>query len=137
MMGEGAYQSDFNSPELVNPGAEQVWAVLHGIDDPCMCLAGKGLSIVDMGIVTKVEVRDDRATIELVFTDPSCLFELRIVGAIEERLARLDGLADFQVQIACQPIWTTDRLSPKASASFASDREKLRAGRSSSAPPTI
>jgi metal-sulfur cluster biosynthetic enzyme len=102
MMGEGAYQSDFNSPELVNPGAEQVWAVLHGIDDPCMCLAGKGLSIVDMGIVTKVEVRDDRATIELVFTDPSCLFELRIVGAIEERLARLDGLADFQVQIACQ-----------------------------------
>ncbi len=112
--------------------AERVWETLRGIEDPCMCLAGKGLSIVDMGIVTEVEARDGAARIVLVFTDPSCLFELRITGAMEDRLARLEGLASFKIEIECGPIWTTDRLSDKAAASFAADRERLIAGRSSS-----
>ena len=110
----------------------RVWETLRGIEDPCMCLAGKGLSIVDMGIVTKVEAREGAVRVELVFTDPSCLFELRITGAMEERLAALEGVETFRVDIECGPIWTTDRLSAKATARFAADRARLLAGRSSS-----
>lgn len=112
--------------------AESVWETLRNIDDPCMCLAGKGLSIVDMGIVTKVQARRGKVYVELVFTDPSCLFELRITGAMEERLSKLEGVEAFKIDIQCGPIWTTDRLSPKAVASFAADRRRLLAGQSSS-----
>ena len=95
---------------------------LRGIDDPCMCLAGKGLSIVDMGIVNSISLDEvGVARVSLTFTDPTCLFEFRITNAVHEAMMAIPGVASVDIQIECLPVWTSNRLSEKARANFAAD----------------
>ncbi len=103
-----------------------VQAALGAIDDPCMCLAGKGLSILDMGIVNSVAVDvNGCAEVSLTFTDPTCLFEFRITNAVHTALMAIPGVRAVDIRVECLPVWTNDRLSPKAQASFARDAAKV------------
>ena len=89
-----------------------VMEALASVYDPCC--QEKGLSVVDMGLVRKVDLDGDQARVELLLTTGWCPFAANLVGQISERVAALPGMAGSTVEIVWDEPWTTDRLSDKA-----------------------
>jgi metal-sulfur cluster biosynthetic enzyme len=95
------------------------WAVeaLSGVFDPCC--REKGISIVDMGLLRSVEVRDRHATVELLLTSGWCPFASRVLIDVADTIGAQPGVDSCEVQIVWDEAWTTDRLTESA-------RSKLR-----------
>ncbi len=89
-----------------------VMEALASVYDPCC--QEKGLSVVDMGLVRRVDLDGDRARVELLLTTGWCPFAANLVAQITERVAAVTGTAGSTVEIVWDEPWTTDRLSDKA-----------------------
>ncbi len=100
--------------DTVSLAPDAVWRALAGIADPEIPV----ISIVDLGIVSAVEIDGGRARIELTPTFHGCPALEAITAAIREGVAALGGEAHVQVRTDLE--WTTDRIT-------AEGREKLRA----------
>ncbi len=93
-----------------HPKQAGVWAALKLVLDPEL-----GISIVDLGLIYKVEVVGQRAMIEMTMTSPGCPLSVSIVD--EVRLAVLKEnpeLSGVQVDVVWEPPWTPERLSDDA-----------------------
>jgi metal-sulfur cluster biosynthetic enzyme len=95
------------------------WAVraLSDVYDPCC--REKGISIVDMGLLRSVEVRDRHVTVELLLTSGWCPFASRVLIDVADTIGAQPGVDSCEVQIVWDEAWTTDRLTESA-------RRKLR-----------
>jgi metal-sulfur cluster biosynthetic enzyme len=95
------------------------WAVraLSGVYDPCC--REKGISVVDMGLLRSVDVRDGHARVELLLTSGWCPFASRVLSDIEDVVIAQPGVETCEVDIVWDEAWTADRLSESA-------RRKLR-----------
>jgi ring-1,2-phenylacetyl-CoA epoxidase subunit PaaD len=104
------------------PTSEDVWAALREVPDPEI----PALSLVDLGIVNRVELDPDGGAIrvELLPTFVGCPAIEQMRAAATERLAGL--AARVEVRISFAEPWTSDRITPAG-------RRKLRA--SGFAPP--
>jgi metal-sulfur cluster biosynthetic enzyme len=95
------------------------WAVeaLSDVFDPCC--REKGISIVDMGLLRSVEVRDRHAKVELLLTSGWCPFASRVLIDVADTIGAQPGVDSCEVQIVWDEAWTTERLTDSA-------RSKLR-----------
>ena len=89
-----------------------VMEALASVYDPCC--QEKGLSVVDMGLVRRIDLDGERPRVELLLTTGWCPFAANLVGEISEKVAAVAGTADSTVEIVWDEPWTTDRLSDKA-----------------------
>jgi metal-sulfur cluster biosynthetic enzyme len=80
--------------------------------DPCC--REKGISVVDMGLLRSVTVRDGHARVELLLTSGWCPFAARLVTDVEEAVRRQPGVETCEVEVVWDEVWTPDRLSPSA-----------------------
>ena len=103
----------------MRPAEVPEWAVeaLSDVFDPCC--REKGISIVDMGLLRSVEVRDRHATVELLLTSGWCPFAARVLVDVADTIGAQPGVDSCEVQIVWDEAWTTDRLTESA-------RRKLR-----------
>ena len=103
----------------MRPAEVPEWAVeaLSDVFDPCC--REKGISIVDMGLLRSVEVRDRHATVELLLTSGWCPFAARVLVDVADTIGAQPGVDSCEVQIVWDEAWTTDRLTESA-------RSKLR-----------
>jgi metal-sulfur cluster biosynthetic enzyme len=85
---------------------------LRDVFDPCC--REKGISVVDMGLVRSVSVREGRARVELLLTSGWCPFAARVVTEVEDRIRSLPEVTATDVDLVWDEAWTTDRLSPSA-----------------------
>jgi metal-sulfur cluster biosynthetic enzyme len=95
------------------------WAVeaLSDVFDPCC--RERGISIVDMGLLRSVEVRDRHAKVELLLTSGWCPFASRVLIDVADTIGAQPGVDSCEVQIVWDEAWTTERLTESA-------RSKLR-----------
>ena len=93
--------------------AEQVWAALDEIPDPEIPV----ISLVDLGVIRSVDVRDGHVHVEFTPTFLGCPALETMKRALEETVASLGAEPD--VQVIQDDSWSTDRISPAG-------REKLR-----------
>jgi metal-sulfur cluster biosynthetic enzyme len=100
-----------------NPDAERIVTALTDVYDPCC--QEKGISVVDMGLVRSVRLRDRHARVELLLTSGWCPFAARVLGEVRERIEQLPDVDTAEVEVVWDEAWTTDRLAPSA-------RRKLR-----------
>jgi metal-sulfur cluster biosynthetic enzyme len=102
----------------MTPQAPQ-WAVraLTDVFDPCC--REKGISVVDMGLIRSVELRDRHARIELLLTSGWCPFASRVLTDIADAINAQPDVDSCEVTIVWDEAWSTDRLSESA-------RRKLR-----------
>jgi metal-sulfur cluster biosynthetic enzyme len=96
---------------------------LGDVYDPCC--AERGLSVVDMGLVEDVHVEGSNVRVELVLTTGWCPFVASLSATIPDRLRRLRGVENVEVKVLWDPVWTSDRLSPKARAELSMPLEQL------------
>jgi metal-sulfur cluster biosynthetic enzyme len=99
-----------------SPGLEGVIRALDKCYDPC-CRDRK-ISVVDMGLIESIEIRDREVSIEMVLTTGWCPFASRLLGMVEEEVGSLPGVDSVDVEVVWDPTWTPQRMSAGA-------REKL------------
>lgn len=85
-----------------------VWDALAGVPDPEV----PAISIVELGIVRGVSMRDGRLRVEVTPTYSGCPATELIATLIRERLASI-GLPDVDLVTKLSPPWTTDWMAPE------------------------
>ncbi len=103
--------------EEASPSREAVIRALDECYDPC-CRDRK-ISVVDMGLIENVEIRNREVSIEMVLTTGWCPFAARLLDMIKEKVGKLPAVDAVDIEIVWDPTWTPDRMSEGA-------REKLR-----------
>jgi ring-1,2-phenylacetyl-CoA epoxidase subunit PaaD len=106
------------APALVDEQA--VWAALAEVPDPEI----PAVSVVDLGIVHRVDVEPDMIRVEILPTFVGCPAVEMMRSAIADRLAGLAPRVDVDVTFAVP--WTSDRITTEG-------RQRLAA--SGFAPP--
>jgi metal-sulfur cluster biosynthetic enzyme len=71
------------------------------------------LSVVDLGLIYGVTVREGTVAIDLTFTSIGCPAMDMIVGDIEQAVRHLPGVEAVQVEVVWNPPWTRDRISSR------------------------
>jgi metal-sulfur cluster biosynthetic enzyme len=95
-----------------------VWNALAEVRDPCHSLSGHALSILDLGLVNRVNMVGQEIEIGVTLTEVSCTFGYRIMEDIEALGADFPEVNRFRVVIEPFPLWTPDRLSERARAHY-------------------
>jgi metal-sulfur cluster biosynthetic enzyme len=78
-----------------------------------------GISIVDLGLVYDVDIRDRAADalqkvfIRMTFTTPACPLINEILNEVTARLDEFKEL-DIELSVVFEPLWTPDRMSKGA-----------------------
>ncbi len=92
-----------NTPTVTE---EEVWALLRQVHDP-----EYGLNLVDLGLIYRVEVTDEKVAVDLTLTTPHCPAGDVILGGVEAVLAPIPGQRRKEVRLVWEPAWTPDRLT--------------------------
>lgn len=82
----------------------QVWERLGKVMDPEL-----DISIVDLGLIYKVEVRGERIVITMTLTTPGCPLAPVIDQMIKEALGDLNG--KIEIKLVWEPVWSLERMS--------------------------
>ncbi len=85
---------------------EQILDELKKIQDPEL-----GYNIVDLGLVYRAEPKDDGTVeVDITLTSPGCPMGAQIYGDVMERVGKLPGVKDVQVNIVWDPPWSVDKV---------------------------
>jgi metal-sulfur cluster biosynthetic enzyme len=94
--------------ELPTEGA--VREALRSVDDPEV-----GMSIVDLGLVYRIDVAPGRVHVEMTMTSPSCpLGDLMSENARRAVGAVVPAGVEVDIELVWEPPWTPDRMSEEA-----------------------
>lgn len=96
------------------PAEKRIWRALESVKDPEIPV----VSVVEMGIVRRVQVQGERATVHMTPTFSGCP-ALNVMKRDIEKCVQEMGYSDVEVKIVYHPPWTTDWITHEA-------REKLK-----------
>lgn len=89
---------------------EQVMDALQQCKDPEIPM----VSIVDLGLIYDVQIKDDVVDIKMTLTTPGCGMAKYIAQEAKMKVESLDGIKDVNVTIVWDPPWTPERMSEEA-----------------------
>ncbi len=95
--------------------AGRVRAAVGGVPDPEI----PTVTIADLGIVERIEVRDDAIEIDLLPTFSGCPALDVIKEDVERAVEAMAGDRSVLVRFVYNPPWTTDRVTPEGRAALA------------------
>ena len=87
------------------PLESAVWAALHDVHDPEI----PTISVVDLGVVRRVDVNDNSIRVDLLPTFVGCPAIDVMRGAVADRLREFAD--DVSVEISFAEPWTTERIT--------------------------
>ena len=92
------------------PASDDILNILREVIDPEI-----GINIVDLGLVYSAEVTDNRVHVVMTMTTPSCPMSAYLtVRARRALIEQLDGVEDVNVELAWDPPWAPEMMSPAA-----------------------
>ena len=92
--------------------ADRVRLALRKVKDPEL-----NLNIVDLGLVYDI-VADDagKVDVDMSLTSPGCPAGPQIMGDVERSVKAVPGVADLNINLVWDPMWTPDRIEPRVRA---------------------
>jgi metal-sulfur cluster biosynthetic enzyme len=101
---------DAPPPPAIHPAVsrEQVMRVLQDVMDPEL-----GMSIVELGLVYRVEVEVGSVRVTTTVTAPGCPLHHITSDWIRRAVAAAPGVAGVEVILTLDPPWTPDRIRPR------------------------
>ena len=88
---------------------KKIWAELKKVLDPEL-----NVSLVDLGLIYKVKVKNDQAIITMTLTTVGCpLFGL-IQQQIEEQIKAIKGIKAVEIKLVFDPPWSMEMVSDDA-----------------------
>jgi metal-sulfur cluster biosynthetic enzyme len=97
----------YGDPATAGVTREQVTQALRSVLDPEL-----GMSVVDLGLVYGIEVRDGMVTVTMTLTAPGCPIHDVMPAWVRQALRQVPGVHQVEVQITYDPPWTPDRIRP-------------------------
>ena len=94
--------------------AQQVFAALERVPEPCSIAMGAAESIVSMGLVESVDVDGDTVDVSLVLTDPSCVHFTAMRRYIVDEVTASTAASTVRVRMSTTQLWTPERMHPSA-----------------------
>ncbi|SEN52321.1 1,2-phenylacetyl-CoA epoxidase subunit PaaD [Lihuaxuella thermophila] len=88
---------------------ERMWDVLQDVKDPEI----PTVSVVEMGMVSKVFIRGSTVEVEMMPTFVGCPALDIIREHVSGRLLQEAGVEQVEVRFVFDPPWTSDRISPE------------------------
>ena len=90
---------------------DTVRTALRKVKDPEL-----NLSIIELGLVYKIEVHEDEVRVQMSLTSPGCPSGPEIVSAAQTAIEALEEVTKADVELVWSPYWTPDRIDPKVRA---------------------
>ena len=87
-------------------GREDILDELRNILDPEL-----QLNIVDLGLIYRVDVHQDRIEVDYTLTTPGCPEGPLIEMEIRETLRDVTGVDDIRINLVWEPEWNPQRMS--------------------------
>jgi metal-sulfur cluster biosynthetic enzyme len=87
---------------------EQVTQALRSVLDPEL-----NMSVVDLGLVYEIEVRDGTVAVTMTLTAPGCPLHDVMAAWVREAVLRVPAVRQVEVQITFDPPWAPDRIRPQ------------------------
>jgi metal-sulfur cluster biosynthetic enzyme len=84
-------------------------AALSSVTEPCSISFGKPISIVEMGLIERIDVCGDHAEITLCLTDAACIHFAGMQRFIRDELLALPEINTVEVKQTLDQLWTPDR----------------------------
>jgi len=88
---------------------EKVFEELKKVFDPEL-----GVSVVDLGLIYDVKVKDSKVTIIATLTNPFCPLGDLIVRDIEDAVMNIKEASDVEVKLTFDPPWDVSKISKEA-----------------------
>jgi metal-sulfur cluster biosynthetic enzyme len=85
---------------------EDVMKVLKECYDPEL-----GISLVDLGLIYDVQVKNDKVIIKMTLTTPGCPMHSIMVNDVEKKVKNIKGVKNVKIELVWDPPWTPDRMS--------------------------
>ncbi len=95
---------------------EKIRKALTEVIDPEL-----GISIVDLGLVYKIEAKKGEAKIEMTLTSPGCPLAGVIDKMVREAVLSLEEIEKVDLQVVWDPPWTPEHMSESAKAELGFD----------------
>jgi metal-sulfur cluster biosynthetic enzyme len=106
----------------------QVEAALATVYDPCSVQANAPLSVIDMGLVTGIDIdAADAVRITMRPTSAWCTMLGSIMQGVEEQVLKVDGVTSVSIDIDRNSHWSEADLTTKGRDLLASVRARSRA----------
>jgi metal-sulfur cluster biosynthetic enzyme len=100
--------ASYGDPATAGIVREQVTEALRSVVDPEL-----GMSVVDLGLVYGIEVREGTVAVTMTLTAPGCPIHDVMTAWVREAVLRVPGVRQVDVQITFDPPWTPDRIRPR------------------------
>ena len=85
---------------------DELKELLKPIRDPDI-----GASIVDLGLIYKIENNQGDICVDMTFTTPACPYGPQLVEEVRYTLSSLDGIKSVNVEVVWDPPWSMDNIS--------------------------
>lgn len=92
---------------------EAVEQALHTVYDPCSVASQSPVSVIDMGMVSGLDIAGDAVEIRLLPTNLGCTLVPSIMIAIEEALAAVPGIGPVSIAIDKDTHWSPEQMSER------------------------
>jgi len=90
-------------------GRDQVMEALREVFDPEL-----GMSVVDLGLIYRVEIDAGRVRIDMTLTTQGCPLHDSMTEWARQAVGRVPGVVDVAVALTFEPPWTPDRMGQGA-----------------------
>jgi len=88
------------------PTKEEILNALKEVYDPEI-----PVNIVDLGLIYGIEIEDDKVKIRMTLTARGCPMAMPIANNVKERLLKLEGVKDAEVEVVWDPPWSLDMIT--------------------------
>jgi metal-sulfur cluster biosynthetic enzyme len=85
---------------------DQVVDALRGVLDPEL-----GVSVVDLGLIYGVDVRDGDVRVTMTLTAPGCPLHAVMPGWVRGAVTAVPGVGRVDVDVTFDPPWTPERMA--------------------------
>jgi len=86
---------------------EKVMKALAKIKDPEL-----GFSIIDLGYINEVEIKNGKAVIKMVLTTPLCPYGGLLFEMVEEAVKKIKGIEEVNVEYDWDHPWSIEKVHP-------------------------
>jgi len=87
---------------------EKIMKELAKIKDPEL-----GFSIIDLGYINAVEVKNGKASIKMVLTTPLCPYGSLLFEMVEKAVKRIKGVESVSVEYDWNHPWSIEKVHPE------------------------
>jgi metal-sulfur cluster biosynthetic enzyme len=107
---------------------QHVEAALADVYDPCSVQANAPLSLIDMGLVTRIEVTESgEVVVGIRPTSPWCTMIGSLMRGVEERIGQLDDVVGVTVEVDRTTDWSEADLTESGKRMLDGVRARSRA----------